>query len=683
MIGNQYSVARLAGVLVGTLIIDAAHAIDSPSIEEGKKHWSFQPVVRPELPAASQSDWVGNPIDAFVLQRLRTASLKPAKPADPNILLRRIYLDLIGLPPTPTDQVTWQNRFRTEPRSVVVHSLVDQLLASPQYGERWGRHWLDVARYAETDGFEHDAVRPHSWRYRDYVIRSFNAGKPYDRFVREQVAGDELHPGEPAALIATGFNLLGPDMVDSSDQAQRRLLTLNDMTDTTALTFLGLTIGCAKCHDHPFEPLKQRDYYSLQAFYTPVVFNRNQPIHTPAEKASYDRALDRYNHAPAVVALRRFDRDARAGLRKRSAKFARAKSINERDLTRNLTSDEKKQRGALLKEFRKVAKPELSKAQTISYPQDNWKPTHLLHRGDYKQPREKLPPHLPIVIRPSEQPRQSRRELAEWLTDKSNPLPARVMINRIWQHHFGRGLVTTPSDFGKRGMPPTHPQLLDWLASEFMRRDWDIKAMHRLIINSATYQQSADTTKEVVAADPENKLYSRWKPKRLEGEVIRDTLLAIAGDLNFQMGGRSVFPPLPEELFEGSRGWTANKFSGDHQRRSIYIFARRNLRYPFLEVFDAPDSNLSCATRERSITAPQSLTLLNDHAVVHAALRVSDRVECDHRDARSQAQAIYPIILNRSPSRRETQLAEQFLASAPLKEFCRALFNLNDFVYVY
>ena len=671
----------MAGVLLGTLIFGAAHAIDSPSIEEGKKHWSFQPVVRTK--PLLRSEWINNPIDTFVLQRLQSAKLQPAKPASADILLRRVHLDLIGLPPTPKQQELWHHRFNSEPRSVVVRALLDQLLASPHYGERWGRHWLDVARYAETDGFEHDAVRPHSWRYRDYVIQAFNEGKPYDRFIREQVAGDEIYPSEPAALVATGFNLLGPDMVDSSDQVQRRLLTLNDMTDTTALTFLGLTIGCAKCHDHPFEPLKQRDYYSLQAFFTPVTFNRNHPVHTPTEKTAYDRALDRYNREPAVIALRKLDKELRARLRARNPKAAKIKNISERDLVRNLTVEEKKRRDALLRDYRKIAKPELPKAQTISYPSGDWKPTHLLHRGDYKQPREQLPPHLPIVVRSSEAPRQSRRDLAAWLTDKTNPLTARVMINRIWQHHFGRGLVTTPSDFGKRGMSPTHPKLLDWLASEFMRRDWDIKAMHRLIISSATYQQSADAREDVVESDPENELYSRWKPKRLEGEVIRDTLIAIAGDLNLQMGGKSVFPPLPKELFEGSRGWTANKFSGDHQRRSIYIFARRNLRYPFLEVFDAPDSNLSCATRERSVTAPQSLTLLNDRAVVHAAQRVARSVENDHPDARHRVPAIYSIILNRPPNAREAELAARFLKSAPLEEFCRALFNLNDFVYVY
>ena len=680
MTSAQYHVARTVGVLLGTLIIGATYAIDSPSIEEGRKHWSFQLVARSTL--SIRSDWVNNPIDAFVFQRLRLAELQPAKPAAADILLRRVYLDLIGLPPTPDEQKHWRDRFDSEPRPIVIDALLDQLLASPHYGERWGRHWLDVARYAETDGFEHDAVRPHAWRYRDYVIQSFNDGKPYDRFIREQIAGDELYPSVPAALIATGFNLLGPDMVDSSDQVQRRLLTLNDMTDTAALTFLGLTIGCAKCHDHPFEPLKQRDYYSLQAFFTPVNFNRTLPVHTPAEKKAYDRALDSYNRNPAVVALRNLDKQLRANLRQRSSRFAKAKTISERDLTRNLHSAEKKQRDALLPAFRRVRKPELPKALTISYPSGNWKPTHLLHRGDYKQPREELAPHIPIVVRPTEQPRTSRRELAEWLTDQSNPLTARVMANRIWQHHFGRGLVSTPSDFGKRGMPPTHPKLLDWLASEFMRRNWSIKDMHRLIIGSATYQQSAETSKNVVESDPRNELYSRWKPKRLEGEVIRDTLIAIADNLNFRMGGRSVFPPLPKELFEGSRGWTANKFSGDHQRRSIYIFARRNLRYPFLEVFDAPDSNLSCATREQSITAPQSLTLLNDSAVVQAAQRVSDRIECDHRDLAGQVREIYPIILNRAPRPREALLAEEFLAQAPLKEFCRALFNLNDFVYV-
>ncbi len=671
---------RWKAICLGLIALCSAqtvHALDSPPISVGLKHWSFQPVVRPKLPNTIESDWVQNPIDAFILKQLRKHRLEPAPSAGAETLVRRIHLDLIGLPPNVSALSAWSDRIQGD--RTAVSQLVDELLASPHYGERWGRHWLDVARYAETDGFEHDAVRPHSWRYRDYVIRAFNAGKPYDQFVREQVAGDELQPSYPDALIATGFNLLGPDMVDSSDQEQRRQLTLNDMTDTTALTFLGLTMGCAKCHDHPFEPLKQRDYYSLQAFYTPVEFRRTHSIPTPAEKSAYDRALNQYNTNPAVKALRAFDDKARKNLRSRSSRFSKAKKISERDLLRNLTRSEKSDRAPLLKAYNKLRRPELPKAMAIGYPSGKWKTTHLLHRGDYQQPKDELKPQFPIVMRGEGGELRSRRQLAEWLIDRSNPLTARVMVNRIWHHHFGRGLVRTPSDFGFRGTPPTHPQLLDWLADEFMRSDWNIKAIHRLIMNSATYRLSARGGR----GDSGTRWYERWSPKRLEGEVVRDSLLAIGGELNRQMAGKSVFPSLPKELFEGSRGWPATNDRGHQARRSIYIFARRNLRYPFLEVFDAPDSNLSCSSREKSTTAPQSLTLLNDDEVMRAANTVAQRIDRDSTDPKARVSSAYRRILGRSPRDPEQRLAVQFLKSAPTAEFCRALINLNDFVYAY
>lgn len=677
--GQSVDVSRRVAIRVslGLLLQIHAFALDSPPISKGRKHWSFQPVVQPAIPDSIRSPWVRNPVDAFILRKLKAEGLTPTRQANAEVLIRRIYLDLIGLPPSVSESARWRVRIDSRPDSF--RELIDELLASPHYGERWGRHWLDVARYAETDGFEHDAVRPHSWRYRDYVIRSFNSGKPFNRFIREQVAGDECDPNNPDAQIATGFNLLGPDMVDSSDQIQRRHLTLNDMTDTTALAFLGLTIGCAKCHDHPFEPLKQRDYYSLQAFYTPVDFRRSHAIQTPAEKAAYDTALANYNSHPSVIKLRSFDRQAREALRVRSKRLAKANKISQRDLLRNLTTDEKKTRAPLEKAYNAVQKPTLPMALTIGYPSGTWKKTHLLHRGDYQQPKEELPPRFPIVIRGHEDSPRSRRDFADWLADQRNPLTARVMANRIWHHHFGKGLVKTPSDFGFRGTPPTHPQLLDWLAAEFVRTGWSVKAMHRLIVSSATYQLSASGNSD----DLENNWYSRWSPKRLEGEVVRDSLLAMGGDLNRQMAGKSVFPPLPKELFEGSRGWSTSANREHHTRRSIYIFARRNLRYPFLEVFDAPDSNLSCSAREKSITAPQSLTLLNDDEVIRAANAVARRVDHKSSDSNARAASAYREILGRSPRDNELRLASRFLESAPTKELCRALINLNDFVYVY
>ena len=623
-------------------------------------HWAFQPVRRPEVPVVAGLVFEANPIDAFILRQLGEAGMGFAPEATAERLIRRMALDLIGLPPKPDEVEVFVKAFSSDPERAC-SALIDRLLESPHYGERWGRHWLDVARFAETDGFEHDAVRPHAWRYRDYVIRSYNDDKPYDRFICEQVAGDVLWPDEPQARIATGFNLLGPDMVDSADQEQRRLNRLTDMTDTTALAFVGLTMGCAKCHDHPFEPITQREYYGLQAFYTPLDFNDAAPVHTPAELSSHKMDLARYESRAEVVALAAFDMEHRPAGRK----------LSHKAYLKTLSKDEKAARDKLEGSARRYKRPELPAALTVSYPSGTWRETHLLNRGEYSQPREVVPPGFPKIVPGDETRPKDRRDLAAWLTDPGNPLTARVMVNRVWRQHFGRGLVATPSDFGVTSKAPTHPELLDWLASEFVRDGWSLKALHRLILSSKTWRQA-------VVDSPDRLLYRGWLPKRLEGEVIRDSLLEISGRLNPAMYGPGVMPPIPAEVFKGASGWSPSKDSADHGRRSIYIFARRNLRFPFLEVFDAPDSNLSCSARQESTTAPQSLTLLNAADVVEAARRVAESLPKNAIVA-----SAYRRILGRDPSAEEADLAERFLQRSPAKELCRALFNLNEFVYAY
>jgi hypothetical protein len=663
-----------------------------------RNHWAFQPIKRAEPPSVSAD----SPIDRFVLGRLRQDGLGFAAPAPKEQLIRRATIDLVGLPPTPAEIGTFVN----DPSPLAYEHVIDRLLDSPQYGERWGRHWLDLVRYAETDGFEHDAVRPHSWRYRDYVIQSFNQDKPFDRFIREQLAGDELWPDDPAALTATAFNLLGPDMVDSSDQMQRRHNTLNDMTDTVALTFLGLTVGCARCHDHKFEPISQRDYYSLQAAFTSARFEREHPIPRPEERANYEKALREYNAQPALRELAEFEEPVRRTIFEKKLAMLSAEAqmahqtpaaernaeqsnlvletlekvnVSESELTAALGAEQKERHNRLLKEVKRVPRPSpLPKSMALLDGKPS--PTFVLRRGDYNQPQEEVSAAVPEVLGKERVGR--RAELADWIGSPQNPLTARVMVNRIWQHHFGRGLVGTPSDFGVKGEKPSHPELLDWLASEFIRRGWSIKQTHKLIMTSMTFGQSSDASAEAMRVDPENRLYSRMNRIRLEGEVIRDSLLAISARLNLQAGGPGVMPPIPKELFAGVAGWSPTKNEAEMNRRSVYIFARRNLRFPFLEVFDAPDSNLSCPVRESSTTAPQSLTLLNSDEVMAAARATASLISRHIQVPESQIRDAYAKILGRRPSQKEFAISRDFLERFPLSELCRALFNLNDFVYL-
>jgi len=673
--------------------------------DPGSAHWAFQPVRRPTPPGGNDGR---NSIDRFLLARLAVEGLSFSPPASRQTLIRRVTFDLIGLPPTPEEI----DAFVGDPAPDAYEKLIDRLLASPRYGERWGRHWLDLARYAETDGFEHDAVRPDAWRYRDYVIASFNADKPYDRFIKEQIAGDELWPDDPDAVVATGFNLLGPDMVDSADQVQRRLNTLNDMTDTSALAFLGLTLGCARCHDHKFEPLSQRDYYSLQAFFTPARFVPQRSIASAEERAAYDEAMTRFDANSAVRELAALEAPAREKLRRQKlAKLspeARAAhetpperrtteqanvvletadmvEITDRELAKAFAGEAKARRQRLLSQVNQLPHPApLPTAMALAQPSGPPSKTFILHRGDYNQPTEEVRPGFPAVLPPvalSSRQQGRRAVLADWIANKDNPLTARVMVNRIWQHHFGTGLVSTPSDFGTHGQPPTHPELLDYLASEFIARGWSIKQMHRLMLTSAAYRQ-VSFREETPAADPDNRLYWRMNRLRLEGEVVRDSLLAIGGKLNLQTGGPGVFPPIPADAIQGARGWTASKDPRDHARRSVYIFARRNLRFPFLEVFDAPDTNLSCPARERSTTAPQALTLLNADEVTQAAHATAKRVTEAAASADERITLLYRLALGRTPTADELSATREFLTTSPFTELCRVMFNLNDFIYV-
>jgi hypothetical protein len=689
-------------------------AVAAPAAAADEDHWAWRKPARPAVPHISNLKFeIRNPIDHFILARLEAAGLAPAPPAPRPTLIRRVTLDLIGLPPTPEEI----DAFVNDPAPDAYERLIDRLLASPHYGERWGRHWLDVARFAESNGYEFDEPRPDAWRYRDYVIAAFNEDRPYDRFVLEQLAGDELFPDDPTALVATGFNLLGPDMTDSADQAQRRQNTLNDMTDTAGLAFLGLTLACARCHDHKFEPIPQADYYRFQAFFTPAAFRRDLPIAGRARREAHERARREYE------ALIKPSRDALAKLeepyRRRLYEAQLAKLADEARTAHQTPAEERtaKQKELVEKTARLlVVSPQavvaaLTPADRARHDEllaalakfDDRKPatlpvamglqdaagpapkTFVLERGEMSRRGDEVRPGFPVVLDPKgESPDGASRRaaLAHWVASADNPLTARVMVNRLWQHHFGRGIVPTPNDFGVRGERPTHPELLDWLACEFVARGWSLKSMHRLMLLSATYRQSTTITPEARRIDPDNRLFSRGNRVRLEGEVIRDSLLAVGGRLNPAMGGTGVFPPVPAEAVQGSQAWKASADPRDHVRRSVYVFARRNLRYPFLEAFDLPDSSLSCPKRERSTTATQALTLLNAADVSEAAKALAARVTAGAQAEEERVALAYRLALGRRPTAEELRLAREFLRESPLSELCRALFNVNEFVYI-
>ena len=728
-------ILTMALALVPFVFASSPSSPQAPNPSKTNRHWAFSPVQAVPPPAVKRASWPVTTIDRFILARLEAERLPPARPATREQLIRRVSFDLTGLPPSPEEV----QAFAKDRSPSAWTNLVEQLLSSPHYGERWARHWLDVVRYAESDGFEHDAVRPNSWRYRDYVIQSLNADKPYDRFIQEQIAGDELWPDDPQAVIATAFNLLGPDMVDSSDQVQRRLLTLSDMTDTTSSAFLGLTMGCARCHDHKLEPFSQADYYSLQSFFAPAQFYRDLPVPTEEERARHQSAMTVYRERSGstqreldeleqpyrdrlyaeklsklsedVQVAHQTPKEQRTAEQQASVlETAPQLQIADAEVVKILTANDKAKRKKIEDVLKKIPKP--APLPTTLALRDTNGPapvTRVLRRGDYNHPVDAVEPAFPVVLQTRAAHQAARPEpdthrrarLARWLTDPSNPLTARVMVNRIWQHHFGRGLVTTPSDFGTQGARPSHPELLDWLAVEFMARGWSIKNLHRLILFSAAYQQSSEVSAPALNADPENQWFSRQNRARMEGEVLRDSLLFISGRLNVSHGGPSVLPPIAADIVSTSKNWNASKDPADHHRRSIYIFARRNLRFPFLEVFDAPDSNLSCAMRGQSTTAPQSLTLLNSTEVMQAATGTARRLVDPHTADGDEPRIglAFRLILGREPERAELKASRDFVRQTRERstdsaaaqrtdpprewvELCRALFNLNDFVYV-
>jgi Protein of unknown function (DUF1549)/Protein of unknown function (DUF1553) len=736
------NLSRLPILLIAFAVVAPCRA-DTP-----EEHWAFKAPKRPAILTTNDA----NPIDTFIRAKLKAAGLAPAPRASREQLIRRLTFDLTGLPPTPEET----DAFVNDKAANAWEKVVDRLLASPRYGERWARHWLDLARYADTNGYEFDEPRPEAWRYRDYVIASFNSDKPYDRFVVEQLAGDEAFPGDPAALVATGFNLLGPDMTDSSDQAQRRSNTLNDMTDTAALAFLGLTVTCARCHDHKFEPIPQTDYFRLQAFFSPAVFRRDLPAATPAEVKAREAQQREYLKLtqPLLEEIARLEipvrqrlyeaklaklpADAQAAHRTRPekrtggqleliAETEKKVAVTDDEVAKAMPAEDKAKLDDLrgrLNAFDDKKPAALPVAIGLTDKPGPAPKTFVLERGELANKGAEVHPGYPAILLPNGKSLAAlietvpgstgrRLTLAKWIASKDNPLTARVIVNRLWQHHFGRGLVGTPSDFGVHGEAPTHPELLDFLACELIAGGWKLKPMHKLILMSESYQQSSQIRNAelgirngnpgspVAAAlagglalipqsafrnpqseDPGNRHFSHMTRRRLEGEAVRDSLLAVSGRLNLKMGGPGVVLPEASKAAGGSRPVPVTADVKEYDRRSVYLFSRRNLRLPFLEAFDLPDSNLSCPKRERSTTAPQALALLNSPEAISAAKSLAERLTKEAHSEDARIERAYRLTLGRSPSATELSRAKLFLKDSPLSELCRALLNLNEFVYL-
>ena len=724
------SVSRPRCVFALIFLVANASAADAPQPliqDDGREHWAFKAPTRPVVPIEKGTVDGRNPIDSFIRTTLSEFGLSLGPEADRSTLLRRLSFDLTGLPPSLEDL----DRFLNDRRPDAYERVVDRLLADPAYSQRQAQHWLDLARYADTDGFEFDQVRPSAWRYRDWVVDALNQDMPYDRFLREQIAGDEVAPNSPSAFIATGFNRCYPDMVDQNDQGLRRQNALNDITDTTSLVFLGLTIGCARCHDHKTDPIRQVDYYRLQAVFTPAQFRDDYPIGSAPLRREQEAALEGYQsrRASLLAALIRLEEPIRraltpslsqglsdeavAAIRKLSRDrtdaevilvyetLAKDKRIKASTFDIALGQPGRHARASLLtalKELNATLPPPLPTARGIDEVKGDHATTFLLVRGEFGRKGERVEPGVPLVLetygtpasRPTADGHSGRRTaLSAWLTDPRNPLTARVMVNRVWQMHFGRGIVASPSDFGRQGVAPTHPELLDWLATEFMNQGWALKSLHRLIVTSATYRQTSRSRADAMKADPENSLFWRQNRRRLDGEAIRDALLSVSGNLNRANGGPPVFPKLPAELTKLSgkgEAWPVSPKEEDRSRRSLYVFIRRNLRYPFFEVFDRPDTNASCPRRAVSTIAPQALTLFNGEFSQDAARRFAERVHRSTNRPDAQVELLFRIALGRLPDAEESKLALEFLGvdgdNERLADLALSLVNLNEFVYV-
>ncbi|MGI8992245.1 MAG: PSD1 and planctomycete cytochrome C domain-containing protein [Bryobacteraceae bacterium] len=723
--GEKTPKMPMGGSLPEAKIAEVAAAIDEmkgvPQADSAKQaylNWLLHKPVAPAVPSVENSAWVVNPVDAFVLGKLEAAGLKTAAPADRRTLIRRVYLDVIGIPPSPEEVQS----FVDDQTPGAYEKIVNKLLDDPRYGERWGRHWLDLVRFAESDGFAIDGERPTAWRYRDYVIRAFNKDKPYDLFVKEQIAGDEMggkqsKPEERSErLIALGYLRMATWEADANFKTQLRQDFLNDVTATTAQVFLGFTAGCARCHDHKYDPIPQKDFYRMQAFFAATKPDERPAPFTPSEDPQHRmKQLARQYEDQADEAGERFNQVEK----EMKSKYVAARNLksddkNAEDFRKALkdvkdpayTADDRARYAAVRDEARRFADA-APRYRPMAYAVSDVVPpqvpvvadTYLLLGGELANKGEKVEPGFLQCVVGKNEPAKipfsggssgRRLALAEWIANPDNPLTARVMVNRIWQHHFGEGLVRTPSDWGMNGDRPSHPELLDWLAAQFVEKKWSVKAMHRLMLLSNAYQQASETPEFAAFAkkDPDNRLLWHANWQRLEAEVLRDSILQAGGRLQKAGGGPGVFLDIPADVADGFEffKWFPSD-EKDQLRRTIYTFQRRSVMMPIVEVFDGANMNESCARRNVTTVPTQAFSLLNSEFANREARHFADRViEFAGPDRTKQIDRAFLVALDRQPTDGERKKAAAVLGDLPAQEALTrlgvVLFNLNEFVYV-
>lgn len=690
----------------------AAETTANPASPASKPHWSWRPVQAQFPPIVAQKDWVRSPLDAFVLAKLEAKGLKPSPDADRATLIRRATLDVWGVVPTPEEVAAFENDASPD----AYEKLIDRLLASPRYGERQTRRWLDLARYADSAGFQGDQTRPNAYRYRDYVIKSFNDDKPYSRFIKEQIAGDEIAPGDQSVLVATTFLAHYPDNSNSRDLVQRKYQIATDITDTIGTAILGTTVGCARCHNHKTDKLTQKDYFSLQAFFANTAIDAKIPVadkgdverRYEAEWAKYEEAakdilakqkaiIDEVREKAETYHKERYLTDSRESIFKPEkdwnaldrwvnhrlkvvtddaalAGFLRAAGSDKTSKDYNPAYLEKaEQYRKLTEELRKLDKSKPTKGSATltgatELGHSDSPPTFVFFGGNHERPLEEVQPAFPEAltsekpdIKPTPTSSGRRTALADWLASPTNPLTARVFVNRVWNEYFGKGIVGTVSDFGKAGDKPTHPELLDYLADNFVKDGWSIKKLHRQILLSSTYRQSSAPREDVAAADIDGKLLAVFPRKRLDAEQIRDSYLVAAGKLEEKVGGSSVFPPAPANLNAGP-AWEVSKDPADHNRRSLYVFTRRSVPYPLLETFDMSNAQQAHSKRDVTTTPLQALTLINNDTVFGWSQALAGRVIGEAGpDESAQIDRLYQILFARKPDAAEKSLLQEFL----------------------